>query len=454
MKLFGTDGIRGKANIWPMVPEVALRVGMAVGYVISKYKKSGKGIVVLGKDTRISGYIFEYAIASGLCSVGADVYLLGPMPTPGIGYLTKDMRADAGVVISASHNPYYDNGIKIFNDSGLKLSDSLEEEIEKLVVSDLLDRSPEKVGKVKRVVDAVGRYIVHLKRTFPANLSLDGIKIVVDCANGATYRVAPTVFDELGAHVIAIGVNPDGYNINDGCGSMFPETSRHKLLSVSADIAFAFDGDGDRCIVVDDEGFILDGDDILAICAGYMKEKGLLKGDAVVSTVMAGMGLEVSLKNMGLRLIRTQVGDRYVSETMISYGLSLGGEPSGHIIFGDFTTTGDGIITALQVARIVSDIGVPLSKLRKRWVIKFPKEERSVTVSKKVPIEETPFYNYVKIANEKISSCKGRVFVRYSGTEPKLRILVEGEDEVIVKELVDFVHQKAIELLGGEYEQG
>lgn len=449
MGLFGTDGIRGRANVWPMTAEMVLKVGMAVGYVLSVNKRSRRGIVVVGKDTRISGYLFEYAISSGLCSVGADVYLLGPMPTPAISFITKNMRADAGIVISASHNPYYDNGIKVFNEDGLKLSDNLEAEIERIVRENNVELSPDRIGRVRRVVDAIGRYIVHLKNSFPYGLSLDGMKVVVDCANGATYRIAPIVFDELGGRVYPIGVNPDGYNINDGCGSLYPETARDKLIEVGADIAFSFDGDGDRCIVVDDEGCILDGDDIITICAIYMKDKGLLRDNKVVSTIMAGMGLEVALKAHGIEVVRTNVGDRYVFEKMMELGLNLGGEPSGHIIFSDHTTTGDGIITALKVLLVVLDMGVSLSELRKRWVVRFPREERGVFVSKKIPIQDTPLYGVVNRLEEDIKRCKGRILLRYSGTEPKLRILVEGENEDLVKHTANILEEEAKKHLGG-----
>ncbi len=449
MGLFGTDGIRGRANVWPMTAEMILKVGMAVGYVLSVNKKSRRGIVVVGKDTRISGYLFEYAISSGLCSVGADVYLLGPMPTPAISFITKNMRADAGIVISASHNPYYDNGIKVFNEDGLKLSDNLEAEIERIVEENNIELSPDRIGRVRRVVDAIGRYIVHLKNSFPYNLNLDGMRIVVDCANGATYRVAPIVLEELGGHVYPIGVNPDGYNINDGCGSLYPEAARKKLVEVGADIAFSFDGDGDRCIVVDDEGYILDGDDIITICAIYMKDRGLLRDNKVVSTIMAGMGLEVALRSHGIEVLRTNVGDRYVFEKMMEFGLNLGGEPSGHIIFSDHTTTGDGIITALKVLLVVLDMGVPLSELRKRWVVRFPREERAVFVSRKIPIQDTPINEIVNRLEDDIRRCNGRILLRYSGTEPKLRILVEGENEKLVKHTADILEEEAKKHLGG-----
>ncbi|MGC8754277.1 MAG: phosphoglucosamine mutase [Thermosulfidibacteraceae bacterium] len=449
MRLFGTDGIRGRANVWPMTPEVALKVGMAVGYILSANKNSKRGIVVVGKDTRISGYVFEYAISSGLCAVGTDVYLLGPMPTPAISFITRDMKADAGIVISASHNPYYDNGIKVFNEDGLKLTDSLEAEIERIVLENTIKPDPERIGRIRRVVDAIGRYIVYLKSTFPYSLSLEKVKIVLDCANGSTYKVAPIVFEELGGSVYPFGVNPNGYNINDGCGSTYPEFARSRLIELGADVAFSFDGDGDRCIAVDDKGVILDGDDIVTIISIYLKSKGLLEGNRVVSTIMAGMGLEIALRNYGIELVRANVGDRYVFERMKEVGANIGGEPSGHIILLDHTTTGDGIITALKLLTIMVDMDMSLSDLRKKWVLRFPKEERSVPVKNKIPIESTPLFQVLRKLENEIKFYNGRILVRYSGTEPKIRILVEGEDETKVKDIADVLEEGAKKYLGG-----
>ncbi len=447
--LFGTDGIRGRANIYPMTPEVALKVGKVVGLLFSN-SNSSKGKVVIGKDTRLSCYMFEAALVAGICSMGADAYLLGPMPTPGISFITKNMRADAGIVISASHNPYWDNGIKIFTSEGLKLDDNLEKRMEELILKGNIEGSPDKIGKAYRIEDAVGRYVVHLKQSFPEGRTLDGLKIVVDCANGATYKVAPMVFGELGADMVKINCEPNGVNINRDCGSTHPEGMVAKVLSEKAHIGLAFDGDGDRVIISDEKGNIIDGDDILAICAVELKREGQLPSNTVVSTIMAGKGLEISLNREGIRLVRTKVGDRFVYEKMLEVGSYLGGEPSGHIIFRRFSETGDGIISALQVLWVMIKYGKPLSDILKERSVRFPKVERSLRVKEKIPFEDTPFASAVIKAEEMSDKINGRVLVRYSGTEMKLRILVEGEDMALVEEIASYIEESARKYLSLE----
>ncbi len=445
-RLFGTDGIRGKANVYPMTPEVALKVGKAVGFLFSNSSHS-KGRVVIGKDTRLSCYMLEAALVAGICSMGADAYLLGPMPTPGISFITKNMRADAGIVISASHNPYWDNGIKIFTSQGLKLDDDLEAKMEKLIMAGDIEGSPEKIGKAYRIEDAIGRYVVHLKQTFPEGKTLDGLKIVVDCANGATYKVAPMVFSELGADIVKMNCEPDGFNINRNCGSVYPGPMAKKVVEEKAHIGFAFDGDGDRVIIADEKGNIIDGDDILAVCAVELKREESLLSNKVVSTVMAGKGLEVSLDREGIELVRTKVGDRFVYEKMVELGVPLGGEPSGHIIFKKYTETGDGILTALQILWILVKYQKPLSEIVSERSIRFPKVERSVEVSEKKPIGETPLASVIEKAERKCKAMNGRILVRYSGTEMKLRILVEGEDEILVERLASLIAEEALKYL-------
>ncbi|MEE8299571.1 MAG: phosphoglucosamine mutase, partial [Thermodesulfobacteriota bacterium] len=351
-RLFGTDGIRGLANHDPMTPEMSLKLGKALTYTLKQNKKNSyKPKIVIGKDTRLSGYIFEQALSSGIASMGADVLLVGPLPTPAIAFITTSMRADAGIVISASHNPYEDNGIKIFDSFGFKLPDEKEMEIEDLIYNGeekLIRSSPDEIGKAFRIDDAPGRYVVFAKNSFPADLTLEGIKLVLDCANGAAYKVAPLIFQELGAQLLTIGVNPNGKNINTDCGSLNPELLREKVLESGADLGIALDGDADRVIFCDEKGNIIDGDKIIAICAQEMIEKGKLKGNAIITTLMSNMALERFIRDQGAEFIRTQVGDRYVVEEMRARNSNLGGEKSGHIIFLDHTTTGDGTLAALQ----------------------------------------------------------------------------------------------------------
>ncbi|HEX16045.1 MAG TPA: phosphoglucosamine mutase [Deltaproteobacteria bacterium] len=428
MKLFGTDGIRGVANRYPMTAEVALKVGRATAWLFRREK--GRCRVVVGKDTRLSGYMLETALVSGICSMGGEALLVGPLPTPGIAFITADMRADAGVVISASHNPFHDNGLKIFASDGFKLPDEVEEEIEELVLSGKIDDSGptgDGIGRAARIDDAVGRYVVFLKKTFPTELTLDGLKIVVDCANGAAYRVAPTVLEELGAEVIPLGTEPDGLNINDGCGALHPEAMAEAVRRHGADLGFALDGDGDRVIFADEKGRVVDGDGVLAICALDMAQRGKLAGDTVVATVMSNMGLEVALMRHGLKLLRTRVGDRYVVEEMRRGGYNLGGEQSGHIVFLDHNTTGDGILTALQVLAIMRRSEIPLGELAE-VMEPYPQVKRNVRVREKRPFNEVPGLMEEMAGIQERLQGRGRLLVRYSGTEPVLRIMVEGED--------------------------
>lgn len=429
-KLFGTDGIRGVANIEPMTAEMMVRLGRAAAHVF-KERKGGRHRIVIGKDTRLSGYMLENALASGICSMGVDILLVGPLPTPGIAFITSSMRADAGVVISASHNPYQDNGIKFFDRDGFKLPDEVEAEIEEHIFNGELDHvrpTAEEVGKAFRVDDAVGRYVVYLKSTFPSHLTLEGIRIVVDCANGAAYRVAPAVFEELGAEVIPIGIHPDGSNINADCGSLHPECVAEEVRARGAHLGIALDGDADRVIVVDEHGNEVDGDHIMAICARDLQARGRLKGGAVVATVMSNLGLERSLAEVGLGLVRTRVGDRYVVERMRADGYNFGGEQSGHLVFLDHATTGDGVLAALQLLAVVVGSGKPLSELA-RVMEAVPQVLQNVRVREKRPVEDLPGVQRVLRAVEAELGKDGRVLVRYSGTEPKLRVMVEGDDE-------------------------
>jgi phosphoglucosamine mutase len=437
-RLFGTDGIRGLANHDPMTPEMSLKLGKALTYTLRQGKNSTKKpTIVIGKDTRLSGYIFEQALSSGIASMGADVFLVGPLPTPAIAFITVSMRADAGIVISASHNPYEDNGIKIFDRYGYKLPDEKEMEIENLIWNGdekLMNSPPEEIGKAFRIDDAPGRYVVFAKNSFPNDLTLEGIKIVLDCANGAAYKVAPLIFKELGAEVITIGVNPNGKNINTDCGSLNPALLKQKVLETGADLGIALDGDADRVIFCDEKGELVDGDKIIAICAREMIEKGTLKGNAVITTLMSNMALEIYIKDQGIEFIRTQVGDRYVVEEMRARKANLGGEQSGHIIFLDHTTTGDGTLAALQVLGIMKTKEKSLSELA-TIIDLYPQVLLNVRVDKKKEISDIPeLEKQIKI-NESRLNGKGRINIRHSGTEPISRIMVEGEDDALIKEI-------------------
>jgi phosphoglucosamine mutase len=442
-KLFGTDGVRGVANVYPMTSEVALKLGRAVSHVFKE--RHGRGRIVVGKDTRLSGYMLEQAIASGICSMGLDVWLVGPLPTPGIAFITSSMRADAGIVISASHNPYQDNGIKIFSGDGFKLPDEMEYEIEQMILDDTIDTLrpvANEIGKAHRIDDAVGRYIVFLKNIFPQQFSLDGLKIVVDCAHGATYKVAPSVFEELGAHVISCGVDPDGANINRDCGTLYPGMLSEQVVANNAHIGIAFDGDGDRVLFVDEKGNVIDGDTVMVILAKFLAEKNQLKNNTLVATIQSNMGVEESLKGQGIKVKRTNVGDRYVLEAMLKDGHNLGGEKSGHIVFLDHNTTGDGMVTALKMLSILCEKGENLADLCKGY-IEFPQVEKNVKVKKKKPIEEVKPLNDVIAKVEKKLKGNGRVVVRYSGTEMVLRVMIEGKDKATVEAYAEEIVEAA-----------
>jgi phosphoglucosamine mutase len=434
-KLFGTDGVRGVANVYPMTAEVALQLGRALAYVI-KYGP-GRHRIVVGKDTRLSGYLLEYAITAGICSMGVDVLLLGPLPTPAIAYITSSMRADAGVVISASHNPYQDNGIKIFKGDGFKMPDEIEAHIEVLMTNPGVDETrptATEIGQAFRLDDARGRYISFLKGTFPKELELDGLKIVVDCAHGATYRVAPEVFSELGAEIIAIGVRPNGKNINHKCGATHPETMATLVKREKADLGIAFDGDGDRVIMVDHQGKIVDGDHILGICALDLQRRERLHRKTVVATVMSNLGLEVALKEHGIRLLRAPVGDRYVLEAMLKGGYNLGGEQSGHLVFLNHTTTGDGILTALRLLAVMVREDKPLAELA-GFMETYPQVLLNIRVKEKKDLKSLPAARQAMAEAESRLGPRGRLLVRYSGTEPKLRIMAEGEDQGLIDQV-------------------
>jgi phosphoglucosamine mutase len=434
-KLFGTDGIRGTANYDPMTPEMALRLGRAVAHHFRSEHKSGRGRIVIGKDTRLSGYLFETALAAGICSMGADVMLCGPLPTPGIAFITSSMRADAGVVISASHNPYQDNGIKIFARDGFKLPDEIEARLEELMESDELDRNRphgDAIGKATKIEDSRGRYVVFLKNAFPKHLTLEGMKIVVDCANGAAYKVAPWVFSELGADVITLGARPDGVNINDDCGAVHPGKMQEAVVKFGAQVGIAVDGDADRVIIADEHGEEVDGDTIMAMCARRMLERDELKKRTLVTTVMSNIGLERSIGEAGGKLVRVQVGDRYVVEEMRNHGYNFGGEQSGHLVFLDHMTTGDGVLGALQVLTVMLETGKPLSELR-RVMTRYPQVLVNLKVKEKRPLAELPIVTTLIGNIERQLGGDGRVLVRYSGTEPKVRVMVEGTDESAIR---------------------
>jgi phosphoglucosamine mutase len=425
-KLFGTDGIRGIANKYPMTPEMAVKIGQAVSLILKNDGRRPR--IIIGKDTRLSGYMLENALVAGITSMGADAISIGPLPTPGIAFITKNMDADAGIVISASHNPFEDNGIKIFSGSGFKLPDNMENDIEELIfsenISEKLSRSSD-IGKASREIDATGRYIVFLKQTFPGNLSLEDMKIVIDCANGATYRAAPLLFKEMRAKLEAINISPDGININLNCGALYPEGLARKVVQSAADIGFAFDGDGDRLIVVDEKGNILSGDRVMAICTKYLKEEGKLKNNMLVTTVMSNLGLSLSLEKMGVKQVKSKVGDRYVLEEMLRSNAVIGGEDSGHLIFLDYHTTGDGILSALQLLKAMKKENRPVSELSKVMDV-FPQITINVNVKSKPPLEhQDDIISSIKDA-EKALGDRGRVLVRYSGTQSICRVMVEG----------------------------
>ena len=445
-RYFGTDGIRGTANQDPITAEVALKVGMAAGHFFSK-NGSHRHRAVIGKDTRLSGYMIETALMSGFTSVGVDVFQLGPMPTPAVAMLTRSLRADIGVMISASHNPYEDNGIKFFDPDGYKLSDDAEKEIERLidVPSAELLAAPDKIGRATRVESAQERYIEFAKRTLPRNLRLDGLRIVIDCANGAAYKVAPEALWELGAEVIKIGVEPNGRNINLKCGSTAPEALADKVREVRADIGIALDGDADRVVIVDERARLVDGDQLMAVIAESWHRRGKLAGGGVVATVMSNLGLERYMQGLGLSLARTAVGDRYVVEHMRKHGYNVGGEQSGHMVLSDFTTTGDGLVTALQVLATVVSTGKPVSEVCNRFE-PLPQLLKNVRYSEGKPLEDVRVRRAIEGAKERLGKA-GRVVIRPSGTEPVIRVMAEGDDEqlvhAVVGDIVDAVKRAA-----------
>ncbi len=448
-RYFGTDGIRGKVGERPITPEFVLHLGWAVGHVLASHGSRGK--VVIGKDTRISGYMFESALQAGLSAAGVDIRLLGPMPTPGIAYLTRTMRADAGIVISASHNPYFDNGIKFFSPLGTKLPDETEQEIESYLDHPVTCVESGQLGKAARVNDAAGRYIEFCKSTVPLGLELGGIRMVLDCANGATYDVAPKVFQELGADVIPIGVEPDGLNINAECGSTNPAMLQQAVIEHGAELGVALDGDGDRVIMVDHKGEVVDGDELLFVIARDRQGNGHRNGGAyqggVVGTVMSNLGLELAFKDAGIPFRRAAVGDRYVAEMMAQEGWILGGESSGHIICRDCTTTGDGIVSALQVMAAMVNSGQTLHTL-KRGMTKFPQTMINVRLEKRFsPDDSEHVRNAVRDVEAQLAG-RGRVLLRASGTEPVIRVMVEGDDapqvEKLAKQLAEIVAQAAV----------
>jgi len=433
-KYFGTDGIRGRANT-AITPELALKVGQAAGLVFLRGEHRHR--VVIGKDTRLSGYMIETAMIAGFTSVGMDVLQLGPMPTPAVAMLARSMRADLGVMISASHNPYDDNGIKLFGPDGYKLSDQVEREIERLVDADLTKRLAKgpHLGRAKRIDGVHDRYIEAAKRTLPRNLDIGGLRVVVDCANGAGYRVAPAALWELGAEVIAIGVEPDGFNINKECGSVAPEALCQKVREVRADIGIALDGDADRVLIADEKGHLVDGDQLLAVVAESWLRDGRLSKPGIVSTVMSNLGLERHLAGLGLALARTPVGDRYVLEHMREHGFNVGGEPSGHIILSDYTTTGDGLVTALQVLAVVRNQGRPVSQACHRFE-PLAQVMKNVRYKAGKPLEHAHVRSAIEKAEQRLDG-QGRLVVRPSGTEPVIRIMGEGDDRVLIEEIVD-----------------
>ncbi len=434
-RLFGTDGLRGRVNAYPMQPELALRLGLAAGQYFRNGAKRHR--VVIGKDTRLSGYVFESALTSGFCAAGMDVFLVGPLPTPAISFLTRNMRADLGVVISASHNPYMDNGIKFFDKNGFKLADQVEDEIAAMITNpDFAWDHPahDQVGRARKLQDSPGRYVVELKHSFPQGMTLDGLKIVLDCANGAAYRVAPLIFEELGATVITLGDEPDGLNINKGCGSLHPEVVAARVREEGADIGLALDGDADRLIVVDEHGEVLDGDQIMAVCAAEMMDRGTLAHGTLVSTVMSNMALEVFMRERGGHLARTKVGDRYVVEEMRKGGYLLGGEQSGHLVFMEHSTTGDGILAALQLLSIMVGRQRSISEIA-GLLTPYPQKLVNVRVRRKVPFADVPsIQRAVRAAEDRLGQT-GRVLLRYSGTEALARIMVEAQDQAVVDSL-------------------
>ncbi len=447
-KLFGTDGVRGVANVFPMTAEIAMHLGRALAYLIRNGPHRHR--VIIGKDTRLSGYMIEQALGAGIMSMGVDVAFVGPMPTPAMAHLTTSMRADAGAVISASHNPYQDNGIKFFWRDGFKLPDETESRIETLIFEKALDSlrpTATKIGGAVRLEDARGRYIAYLKSTFPRELTLEGLTLVVDCANGAAYRVAPDVLSELGAKVVTLGVDPDGQNINHRCGALHPEGLQKAVLKHKANLGIALDGDADRLIVVDDKGEVVDGDAIMAICTGELVERKELKKKTIVSTVMSNIGLDRAVAKWGVNVARTKVGDRYVVEEMRRGGFNFGGEQSGHLVFLEHSTTGDGTLAALQVLAVMCRAARPMSDLKKIFE-PAPQTLLSLQVKERRDLSHLPEVTKLIGGIERKLGKSGRVLVRYSGTEPKIRILVEGEDGKKIKRYAQEIGDAIIRAIG------
>lgn len=446
-KLFGTDGIRGKANIYPMTPEVAMALGRSVTHHFQNNYRE-KPFIIIGKDTRLSCYTLEQAFAAGVCAQGGLAILTGPLPTPGVAFCTTSMRADAGVMISASHNPYQDNGIKIFDSEGYKLPDEVELKLEDMILNpeSFPRKTGEQLGRARRLDEVFGRYIVHVKSTLDRKYSLEGMRIVIDCAHGAGYRVGPMVFEEMGAEVISLGVKPNGRNINDQSGALFPQNCAEAVKEYRADIGICLDGDADRLIVVDGNGDVVDGDQLIGILALFLKEKGEPEYKNIIGTKMCNMGLENFLVQNKMKLTRTDVGDRYIMEEMKRSGAMFGGEPSGHLIFKRYATTGDGILAALKVIECMKFFNKDLAELRKQVKL-YPQYLKNVKVTKKIPLEQAPeFSKVIADANKKIEG-KGRTLVRYSGTENLIRVMVEADDEVLAMKLTDELESAAKEYL-------
>lgn len=440
-KLFGTDGIRGTANKFPMTPDLVMKVGQAIGYWLRHQpnRKGDRRMVLIGKDTRLSGYMVEQALAAGLNSMGVHVQLTGPLPTPGIGFLARNMRVDAGIIISASHNPFHDNGIKIFGADGFKIDESAERGIESLVATMDFNHhlaDPAELGRTRRIDDATGRYIVYVKNSFPIDLSLEGLRIVLDCANGAAYKAAPAIFEELGAEMIVLGNEPDGYNINDKAGALHPQAACEAVIKYRADVGITIDGDADRVIMVDEKGEVINGDHILAVCALHLAKKNLLPKNTVVATQMSNVGLDHILKSHGVKVVRTDVGDKHVVEEMRRGGYGLGGEQSGHIIHLDYSTTGDGCVAALNVLAVMQREHKTLSQL-KGIMTEMPQVLINTRVNHRHELHQIPGYNSLLEKMTQELGDEGRIYVRFSGTEPVIRVLVEGPDKKMISKMAE-----------------
>lgn len=454
-KLFGTDGVRGVANIEPVTSETALKLGRAAAHIFSSggglpKPTSGRRKIVIGKDTRLSGYMLENAITAGVTSLGVDVLLIGPLPSPGVAYITRSLRADAGIVLTASHNPYEDNGIKFFRHDGYKLDDAIESQIENLVFSGEIETirpTAGQIGKATRIDDALGRYVEYAKQSFPRGLTLESLKIAVDCANGAAYKSSPCILRELGAEIVVAHNAPNGTNINADCGSTYPEQIQKLVRESGAQVGISHDGDADRVQLADENGELVDGDEIMAIAAIDFLKRGQLAGNTLVATIMSNYGLEEALAPYGGKVVRTKVGDRYVIEEMMRANLNVGGEQSGHMIFRDYATTGDGIVSALQILRIVIETGQPLSELRK-CLKKYPQAQRNLKVSAKPPIDSLPEVGQLIAKAEAQLNGAGRVLLRYSGTEPKIRLLIEGREAPLINHHADLIAQALTREIG------